>query len=185
MLRSTSTTLEYRAAGLVTNSSAFSRRHDCENPDPREEVPTDHSAVTGRYVPAEGIERVFSPYFAKLKAIAVDKSLVPVGAEIPSETSLKWAATILQHLRDVSFPPTKVTASAEGGVAICFIQGDAYSDFECLNTGEILGVTSNRKDRPSVWEVECSARGICTGGCSDSPQILPTTNVLNGCFGAA
>lgn len=132
----TTTTMKYSAAGIVP------------------------SVITGEYAPAGCIERDFRAHFAKLEAIAEDKSLVPAGAECPSEDSLEWAGIVLRRLIEASFPPSKVTASAEGGVAICFVQSDNYADFECLNTGEILGVTSNRKDRPTVWEIERSASAI-------------------------
>jgi hypothetical protein len=49
-----------------------------------------------------------------------------------------------------------VTASAQGGVGICFYHGKKYGDIECLNTGEILATTSDGSGRPQVWEVRLS-----------------------------
>lgn len=107
-----------------------------------------------------GVEAIFAEHFLKLREIAENPSLWPTEAEGPSSKTIAWASRILQHLQDMELAPTRVVASAEGGAAICFVKGNKYSDLECLNTGEILGVVSNRKDRPIAWEVEQSAGGI-------------------------
>ncbi|WP_119418874.1 hypothetical protein [Desertibaculum subflavum] len=80
--------------------------------------------------------------------------------ERPSDSALTWGRAILQQLERDGFVPSRVAASAEGGIAICFVDGDRYSDLECLNDGTMLGVTTNRRDRPTVWEVEQSSGGI-------------------------
>ncbi len=64
------------------------------------------------------------------------------------------AAGILFELAYADENPTRVIASAEGGIAICFSNGERYADIECLNSGEVLGVTSNRRDLPDVWRVD-------------------------------
>ncbi len=102
----------------------------------------------------------FAIHFGKLRAIERDQSLWPEDAEAPNPNALYWAKMVLRRLADDMFLPTRVVASAEGGVAICFVKGDKYADVECLNAGMILGVLSNRRDRPAVWEVEPSPSGI-------------------------
>ena len=78
----------------------------------------------------------------------------------PASAATTWARLFLQAFRKDELIPTRVVASAEGGVAICFVNGKKYADIECLNTGVILGVTSNSRDRPIVWKVEQSASGV-------------------------
>ena len=47
--------------------------------------------------------------------------------------------------------------SAEGGVGITFVAGDKYADIEFLNSEEILAVTSEGQERPTVWELPNTA----------------------------
>ncbi|SRR5713101_5603158 len=102
----------------------------------------------------------FAAHFEKLAALAIDQTLWVEGAEPPSSLTMVRARAILQQLQVEALEPTRVVGSAEGGVAFCFVSGDKYSDIECLNTDVILGVISNRRDRPFVWEIEPSASGI-------------------------
>lgn len=125
----------------------------------RPEYCTGRGVITGRYTPFE-TDDVFRQHFAKLREIGNNQSLWPVGAEAPSRFSLEAAAEILRKLKEFEFQPDTVVASAEGGVAISFLKGSKYSDLECLNTGEILGVISDSKDRPFVWQVEHSPSGM-------------------------
>lgn len=101
----------------------------------------------------DAIDGSFSAHFEKLLAIQTDATLTPDGADQPSPIAIGWAKSILLHLQGQAMLPTKVVSSAEGGVAICFVSGDCYSDIECLNEGSILGVISNRRDRPIVWQI--------------------------------
>lgn len=103
----------------------------------------------------------FEKYFAQLKLLRNERARAEDSeAESPSETSINWAAEILAVLEQERLTPAKVMRSVEGGVAICFMSDDKYSDIECLNTGEILGVVSNRHDRPTVWELGHSVDSI-------------------------
>jgi hypothetical protein len=102
----------------------------------------------------------FSVHFDKLDALAMDPTLLVGRSEAPSILTLVRARAVLHQLQTEDLEPTRVVASAEGGVAICFVSGDKYSDIECLNTEEILGVISNRRDRPIVWQIEPSASGF-------------------------
>jgi hypothetical protein len=154
---------------MYTDSATLSYRRpfsdvlprDQQSPLPRMvlKAPRDADAATSMYS-AVGSNNDFRNHFAKLEAVATDRTLWPEGAEPPSRTAVAWARAVLQQLQEDAVTPTRVVASAEGGVAICFVHGDKYSDLECLNTGEILGVTSNRRDRPVCWEIEQGSGGI-------------------------
>ena len=102
----------------------------------------------------------FDAHFSKLKALVTDRSLWSDEAAPPSEFASQWAQLVLQQLQAESLSPTRVVASAEGGIAVCFVDGSKYADIECLNSRTILGVISNKRDRPIAWEVEQDARGI-------------------------
>src|ERR1700733_7282215 len=88
----------------------------------------------------------FAIHFKKLREIARGKVTDRDDIEPASYSSVWWAERILEILRELDAVPDRVVASAEGGIAICFVRAEKYCDIECLNTGEILGVTSNRKD---------------------------------------
>jgi hypothetical protein len=102
----------------------------------------------------------FAPYFAKLDQLVSDKTLLVEGADSPSSAAIARARLMLRQFEVEALEPTKVVASVEGGVGICFVDGDKYADIECFNSGEILGVVSNRQDRPNIWKVEPSAIGF-------------------------
>jgi hypothetical protein len=102
--------------------------------------------------------RLFASYFAMLDSLVGSGS---AGSSEPiSQESLDRARAILHKLESEKLQPLKIVPAAEGGVAICFANHEKYSDIECLNSGEILGVISNRRDHPTVWEIEPSADGF-------------------------
>jgi hypothetical protein len=104
-------------------------------------------------------DKRFAQHFAKLDALSTDESLWVEGTEPPSPAVLAVARLILRQLETEALEPTKVVASVEGGAGLCFVDGDKYADIECLNSGEILGVVSNRRDRPAVWKIKPDAVG--------------------------
>lgn len=74
-------------------------------------------------------------------------------AEAPNETARGLAREVLMNMGEVELRPTRVDASAEGGICISFVQGSRYADVECFNSGEVLAVTSSGDGQPTVWEV--------------------------------
>jgi hypothetical protein len=100
--------------------------------------------------------------------------LWPEGTEAPSNVAIAWAHLVLQQLQTDGLLPTRVVASAEGGVGICFIDGSKYADIECLNSGAILGVTSDKRHRPIVWEVQQDAREIARAAQRIREFIFPS-----------
>jgi hypothetical protein len=102
----------------------------------------------------------FAAHFEKLDLLLTDRTLLDGCSEPPSSFALGRARAVLHQFETEDLEPTRVVASVEGGVGICFVQGDKYADIECFNAGEILGVVSNRRDRPNIWKVEPSAVGF-------------------------
>lgn len=82
------------------------------------------------------------------------------GAEPPTEASLAKAKTVMETLYQMNFRPSRIAASAEGGVAISFFDQKRYSDIEILNTEDVLAATSMGDGNPRVWEVSAEDRGF-------------------------
>jgi hypothetical protein len=74
------------------------------------------------------------------------------GSESPNTFARETAITLLLSAGR-TIVPNRVSASAQGGVGICFYRDSRYGDIECLNTGEILATISDGSGRPEVWEV--------------------------------
>jgi hypothetical protein len=175
-MTSVATTLSYTAP-----AEGVSRSGDREQPRlrPRFAYPREISAATHAY--AAGL---FDHHFAKLLAVRNEHRLWPDGAERPSDGTIAWASAMLEQLLVDEFPPTRVVASAEGGVAICFVNGNKYADVEFLNTGEILGVVSNRRDRPIAWEVGPNSAGMSGASARIRDFIQTPTTAANDSSGA-
>lgn len=137
-----------------------------ETPKAYEPIPSGVDAVTWSY--DEFLQRILEahagsefwrslPFELARKQLGELTTLGPdwdsYGAEPPNETAVDAAERILELLRTMSIPPTRVVASSEGGVAICFAEEDRYADFECFNDGDIAAVRFRGTERPIVWEV--------------------------------
>jgi len=95
----------------------------------------------------------FVEHFLMLKSLAKSCNLNNGEVEAPSEIAIAWGNLVLRAFEKEGLVPSRVVASAEGGIGVCFVVENSYADIECLNTGEILGVITNRNDRPLVWDV--------------------------------
>lgn len=115
-------------------------------------------ATTNQYIDIS--KKKFLSHIQKLDEIRSNQTKLQDGIEDPSELSIRLADIVIEQLEKSELLPAEVVASAEGGVAFCFMNGDKYADIECLNSGEILAVTTNRRDRPSVWEVQLNQSEI-------------------------
>jgi len=102
-------------------------------------------------------EPKFGGHFEALDSLAAaEPTAFP---EPPSKLSLDRARDILQKLAIQGIEPVKITPAAEGGVAICLANRETFASIESLNSGDVLGIISNRRDRPTVWEIEPTAVG--------------------------
>lgn len=75
-------------------------------------------------------------------------------AEAPSEKAHSLAQQVLTLLSDRDLQPSRVAPSIEGGLVFAFSVDELYADIECLNSGEILAVTSQPGEDPLVWELD-------------------------------
>jgi hypothetical protein len=138
---------------------AFVAGPETFRPSARYSIPSGANPATSEATPANADAAEFAAHLSKLRKLAIDASLW-TDAGPPSDLATAWARLVLDQLQSEKLMPTRVVASAEGGVGICFVDGIKYADIECLNSGTILGVISDKRARPVVWEVEQNARGI-------------------------
>jgi hypothetical protein len=80
--------------------------------------------------------------------------------EKPNELAYRHARLALSLAELFEIDPTDVTASADGGVALCFKLDGMYADIECFNSGEIWGITSDRINPATTWRIEDSPVGL-------------------------
>jgi len=107
--------------------------------------------------------REFAPHFSKLARLSFDRVLWFSPDTPPSDISRNAAGRLLQMLEEKFLVPSRIVATAEGGIAISFVDGEKYADIESTNVGLILGVVSNRKSGTggaSAWEIDPSPAGI-------------------------
>lgn len=76
------------------------------------------------------------------------------GSRAPNSTALYWAEEILTCLWELDLKPAHISPSADDGIALAFVRPGRYADIECFNSGEILGVVSDREEEVNVWELE-------------------------------
>jgi hypothetical protein len=107
------------------------------------------------------VSAIFEPLWERLTAIesVVSKKEWNGESDPPSALSLSIASQILDRLTEVAFFPSGITASAEGGIGIYFEQDRKYADIEVLNSGKLLGVTSDRAGVIVPFEVAPSFDG--------------------------
>jgi hypothetical protein len=75
-------------------------------------------------------------------------------SEKPAIATIQAAFQVVNVLVALDLIPDAILPSAEGGVAICFVRHGKYADVECLNSGEILAVTSTRGEKPHAWALD-------------------------------
>lgn len=88
----------------------------------------------------------FSALIKNLERLGrLDNNWNGYGAPAPTDAATFAARLILEQIStmEIALFPSRLVASAEGGVAVCFFHNGRHADIECLNSGETLCV---RKD---------------------------------------
>lgn len=75
-------------------------------------------------------------------------------AESPNIVARTRAAKILDVLETASLPPTRLTPTVEGGIAVSFLAGANRAVIEIYNSGEIAAATYSDEGEPTVWELD-------------------------------
>jgi hypothetical protein len=79
-----------------------------------------------------------------------------LGSAPPTYDAIARAISVLWALRATHLQPTRVTPSAEGGVAVTFRKGGRFASVESLNSGEIVLLTSDGTGNPRAWAIDSS-----------------------------
>jgi hypothetical protein len=102
-----------------------------------------------------GLEQRYAALFDELaKLRSLDRDWDTFESEPPSENAIQAAKGALMALKAVRAEPTAVRPSAEGGVGICFVSGNAYAHLEFLNEGSVHALAYSDLHRPESWEVD-------------------------------
>ena len=88
--------------------------------------------------------------------LAVAPNWDTYGAEPPNDIARRLAAKVLAALELASMPPALLIPSAEGGIAISFVEGVNRAEIEVYNTGEIAAATYSDQSDPAIWELDAS-----------------------------
>jgi hypothetical protein len=76
------------------------------------------------------------------------------GADPPNAQARRDAEMSLEALRFLNAEPVAVVPSVDGGIAICFNNGERYAQLEFLNDGESHALLYGGPGRPQAWEVD-------------------------------
>lgn len=82
------------------------------------------------------------------------------GAPAPNELAVTNTIRVLELLQPYELGFARPIPSAEGGIGICFVNGDRYADLECSNEGEIIGVRYVGAEMPTLIEVDETEESI-------------------------
>jgi hypothetical protein len=117
-------------------------------------------ASTTEYHAASGTDGELERLSNHLDRVARDPGFWD-GAEPPNTFAVMWAKLALDELAWMEFLPARIVASADGGIGLCFTDGQRrYADIEFLNSREILAVTSDGNGQPNVWAVSGTLDGL-------------------------
>src|SRR5947208_2620679 len=133
MMNADATTIEYQELVQEDERPRLIVRQHAR----RQVSPSDAGVLT--YQDADADVSPLAEHRQKLVRLQTDQTLVGE-AETPNDQAIIWGHIIIDELERMQFPPTRVVASAEGGIAVCFVNGQKYADIECLNSGDVIAV---------------------------------------------
>jgi len=73
--------------------------------------------------------------------------------ERPNARALYWTERVARTAAQLGLEPDRIATSVEGGAAVCFVRSRAYADIECFNSGDVVAVVSDGRNR-EVWEID-------------------------------
>ncbi len=100
------------------------------------------------------VDLEFKPFFGQLASIQLACENWMKESEAPSTNSLDDARAWLARLQANKLKPSRVSASADGGIGVSFKKGDRYCDIECPNSGQWSALFSD-----GAGSVRCEALG--------------------------
>lgn len=115
---------------------------------------------------------ISGPDFLLARITAMDIDWTAEGSEPPNPAAIQKAREVLELSEVVQVEPAYVTASAEGGIAVCFKNDGRYADVECFNNGEVWALVSDRQSSASSWPLD-SRRNIVSALLRISNELYP------------
>ena len=116
------------------------------------------ATATGYYEAGVAGPDLFSEHETRLAVIEhLHRNWDGRGSEAPAALAVALAREALAVLRALNFCPTKITASAEGGVGISFVHGARHAAIEFLNSGEVLTLMTGHPGGPEATLIEIDA----------------------------
>ena len=82
------------------------------------------------------------------------------GAEAPNDLARARSAEILMLLELVSLSPISLRPSAEGGIAMSFVESGQRAEIEIYNTGDILTAEYSETGAPVVHEIDAATHTL-------------------------
>jgi hypothetical protein len=76
----------------------------------------------------------------------------PYGTEPPNLLARGVTARVLNMLEQLALPPSQLTASAEGGIGLAFVDRTRRAMIEIYNDGDIVVGTYSLQGTPDTWE---------------------------------
>jgi WD40 repeat protein len=74
--------------------------------------------------------------------------------ERPNPAAIKIAKGLVNQLDFFQLSPSRISASAEGGIALGFYRNSRYAGIEVLNDSSVTALTSDLAGTIKVWDVD-------------------------------
>lgn len=158
----------YVATTVADQMNAYSRRHPAifaEAPSsaqqgfPRIDVIYLEELQKSASSSAIRKEQLYSSLRDQLQSTArLNAGWDSYSAPPPTPGARRAAEEALEILRSLNAEPAAVLPSVDGGVGICFNNGEKYGQLEFLNDGEAHALMYGGEGRPQAWQIDVSDR---------------------------
>ena len=76
------------------------------------------------------------------------------GAERPNNWALTKGHEVIEVFMELDLHPSAIAPCANGGIEICFRRHGKFADFQCCNSGSLLGLTSDPSGHIKVFRMQ-------------------------------
>jgi hypothetical protein len=74
-------------------------------------------------------------------------------AEPPNDTAYKLAEALFDRIQEYRLDVTKLVPAAEGGIGICFVEGQRYAHIEASNDGDLTLLMMEGRGHSEIREI--------------------------------
>jgi hypothetical protein len=104
------------------------------------------------FVPAK--QGSFNRNFQLVYILGLSPSWGDGEIERPNPAAIKIAKGLVNQLDFFQLSPSRISASAEGGIALGFYRNSRYAGIEVLNDSSVTALTSDLAGTIKVWDVD-------------------------------